>query len=761
MAPAFGLALGLPFGSGPLVAGAASLAAPYFDDFSGSTASIFNRNVPVGSPTKSWGAGLDDNSTTASLRIDGSGHLIGQQAGSWFFTTMELDTGISAGKWWRAEMSGLVTTVNFNGTGPYFMVHHSVPSPTSGQSTRFNYMNGGSVLGFGYSVNQANSSGGTELLHTNVDAAGLGIYPRPGDVFELRKYTDVSAHVFMEPYYNGQQIGATQRVDLLGVTLNDVLAIKGTVPTTGEIDAILIGDPAVHALLSVYLPRVPQINADGSCTVNITGDFTGAAPGSLTWTLYDKATDAAVTGYVDLPVASLATGAPTTPSSSGSYTGKCAIAAGKVASTGAYIRVKRSGLASGGSTVARSCVFTPGQVALMYGQSLTTKMWEETNSISFTPPANGWTVDGSLDNNGSSAYPVTSINRKTRPVNGALESALNPAYLAYQLNVAAGADKPIAMIRGGMGGCFYHERLPADPLGTGIWAAAADGIRLAGGDVAYVFDCAGEYEGQGATGIAGYTMPTFTSTDQANLIADIQAIYDGLDAITGRACKVIIRPVGAIFTATDVRMEAMRRLQWKLTQDFPSRYILGGYVMDQQHTSSADQYHFAVYSEQARRLAWALAKNLGLTTFDRTGPKLFSVTAWSATSVTVRFDKNGASALEAVNTTGTLTDYRGGLTFATDSGFASQVAPTAVSAPTNIDATYAEITWTFAAGSFPTKPYVRGPYGFNPFNRTNNTTVNGAIQTQGSMVRGVFAGEDQNIPVQPYYSAAGDYIVGS
>jgi len=79
----------------------------------------------------------------------------------------------------------------------------------------------------------------------------------------------------------------------------------------------------------------------------------------------------------------------------------------------------------------------------------------------------------------------------------------------------------------------------------------------------------------------------------------------------------------------------------------------------------------------------------------------------------------------------------------------------------DVDSTYADVTWAFAAGSFPTKPYVRGPYGFNPFIRTNNATINGALQTQGSTVCGVFTGEDQNIPVQPYYSAAGDYIVGS
>lgn len=761
MAPAFGLALGLPFGSGPLGAGAAPLAAPYFDDFSGSAASISTgRTLTNVAGNKTWAERTDVTGPSNSLKVDGSGHLIGQQAGSYFFTTVELDTGVSARKWYRCEMNAKLSAVAFTGLSPYFLIEHSVSTPNSTNSSKLSYDSSSSALNLSWANNGANNGGGAELLHTNVDAQGKGVYPRPGDVFELKKYTS-AGQVFIEPYYNGQIVGPAFRIDALGITLTDTLALKGSLPNTGEVDAIQVGDPAVHALLSVYVPRVPQINADGSCTMNISGAFTGPAPTGLTWTLYDKVLDTAVPGCVDLPVTSFAVGAAPSLSSDGSYTGKCAIPAGKVAATGAYVRVKMVA-AAGAFTFARSCVFTPGQVALMYGQSLTTKMWEESNGISFTPPANGWTVDGSLDNNGSSAsYPITSVNRKTRPVNGALESNLNPAYLAYQLNVAAGADKPIAMIRGGMGGCFYHERLPSDPLSTGIWAAAVDGVRLAGNDVAFVFDCAGEYEGQGATGIAGYTMPTFTGADQANLVADIQAIYDGLDAITGRACKVIIRPVGAIFTATDVRMEAMRRLQWKLTQDFPSRYILGCYVMDQQHVSSADQYHFAVYSEQARRLAWALAKNLGLTTFDRTGPKLFSVTAWSATSVTVRFDKNGASALEVVNTTGTLTDYRGGLTFATDSAFASQVAPTGVSAATNIDGTYAEITWTFAGGSFPTKPYVRGPYGFNPFNRTNNTTVNGAIQTQGSMVRGVFAGEDQNIPVQPYYSVAGDYIVGS
>lgn len=758
MAQAHGLGFGLPFCAATGGAAAPLASAPYYDDFAGAAASLNGRAVL----DKAWAPGADDNSTADSLRLDGAGHLVGRQAGSWFFTTMELDTGNTAGKWWRAELSATVDPVGFNGLGSYFFIHHSVPSPNTQASTRFAYDIGGDIIELFYAINGANNGGGTELLHTNTDSAGRGVYARPGDVLELRQKT-VGGQVKIEPYHNGQQIGPEMRIDTLGVTLNGVLALRGTLPANGELDAIQIGDPAMHAMLSVYVPRVPQLNADGSVGVPVTGDYTGPSPSGLTYTLYDAATGTTISGHVDQPLASFATGAARTASSAGSYSGRVNVAPGVIGAGGAYLRIKRSGLAGGAVTLARSCVFTPGQVVLMYGQSLTMKMWAQGwSGLTFTPPAHAWTVDGSLDNNGvSSVFPITAINRKTRPVNGDLESGLTTAYIAYSLNQAAGGDKPLAMIRGGMGGTYYHERLPSDPGGLGIWSAALDGVRLAGGDVAWVFDCAGEYEAQGATGESGYQLAAFGGAEQAQVVADIQAIYDALDAQTGRACKVVVRPVGAVFTAADARCEAMRRLQWKLTQDFPSRYVLGGYGMDQQHDTATDQYHLATYQEQGRRLAWAMAKAMGLAAFDRCGPRLVSVTAWSTTSVTVRFDKNGASALEVVNTTGALTDYRGGLTFATDSGFTAEKVPTAVGAPVNIDATFAEITWTFAAGAFPTKPYVRGPYGANPFNRTNNTTVNGAIQTQGSMVRGVFTGEDQNIPVQPYYSPGGDYIVGS
>ena len=44
--------------------------------------------------------------------------------------------------------------------------------------------------------------------------------------------------------------------------------------------------------------------------------------------------------------------------------------------------------------------------------------------------------------------------------------------------------------------------------------------------------------------------------------------------------------------------------------------------MDQQHNTATDQYHLASFDEQARRLAYAMAKAMGLTPFDRCGPKL-------------------------------------------------------------------------------------------------------------------------------------------
>lgn len=739
---------------------AALLAAPYRDDFSGAAGTITGRAVG----DKAW-AGVFGASGNANPNVlDGSGHLNGGAGSLPNYSMTELDTGLSAGKWYRAELNANPSAAAaFVGTNPqpgWFVINDSYVATNNWNRMVYN-ANG--TINFSCRANSdIRSGGGTELLHTNTDSAGKGVYAQAGDVFELRKKT-VGGTVYIEPYYNGQRIGPDLNVSSQSVPINDKFAIQGDLQTSAQLDAIMVGDPAVHAMLSVYVPRVPQVNADGSFVLSMSGDFTGPAPAGLTVTLYDKATDAPIAGYTAAAVASYATGAAKTESSSGSWTGKLSVAGGVVASTGAYVVVTRSDQAA--PVTARSCVFTPGDAILIYGQSLGVKMWAEaTAGVTYTAPANGWTVDGSLDNNGSSTvHPTLAVNRKTRPVNGSLENTLTTAYMAAILDGIAGATLPHSYVRTGFGGTYYYQRQPSDPTATGIWGALLDGLRLAGGDVAYVFDVGGEYEAVGAPSTVGtgYTLSTFTSTDQANLVSYFQAIYDGLEAAIGRAVKVFVRPIGAIFTGADARCEAMRRLQWKLTQDYPSRYILGGYSMDLQHVTASDQYHLNGYQEQGRRLIYALAKAKGLTAFDRSGPKLFSVSAWSDTSVTVRFDKNGASGLEVVNTVATLTDYRGGLTFATDSGFTAEKVPTAVSAATDIDGTYAEITWTFAAGSFPTKPYVRGPYGFNPFNRTNNATVNGAIQTQGSMVRGIFTGEAMNIPVQPYYSAAGDYIAGA
>jgi hypothetical protein len=128
--------------------------------------------------------------------------------------------------------------------------------------------------------------------------------------------------------------------------------------------------------------------------------------------------------------------------------------------------------------------------------------------------------------------------------------------------------------------------------------------------------------------------------------------------------------------------------------------------------------------------------------------------------------KESASNTISVDNTAYASDYRGGLAFATDSGFVSQVSPTAVSVVDN--GATASLTFTFPSNSFPGTAYLRGPWGQNPFNRDNNSTIEGlnpsteSMKTKASMLREAWSGE-VSIPIQPYYNGASgpDYFSAS
>lgn len=716
-------------GSRKLLPPAITYTGPYHDDFAGAAGSIAGRS----SSGLTWAINPGAISNTTSVQTSGDGNVIGGFGTSPGGTFALWPVPSTPNRWATYRLNPLAANASIQG-----MLASEVTWVSAATWRKMQLdltITGGAPSTF--SGRYSNS--GTSTTTGTSAGAVLSVPLQKGDTIGYRKRT-AGAAVYWDLYHKGRLL-KVGTVDLAaaGVTFNGTIGFRGDLQGSSvkQITDLDVGDPDTMAMISIDRPcRVAQMNANGSVTLRLDGDYSQGQPAALYATLYNAATEAVVTAYTGgVAVTNL------TFPSAGRWKCTVVIAAADLPAVadGYLLKIERRDITGGGSAFDYTGIERQGEVCAIYGQSLGVGIWNNTQT-GLTPA--GFTSDGSNDSNLAAA----DIDR--RYLNGDATRATSKLMETFS-TLSGLATNRLATILGGKSATYVLERVPGHA--TGIFAALIQGVQRAGDDCSVLIDISGHYEATDSRTLMG---GTFNSTQQATYKANMQAIVDALEAETGRTWQVILTPLGSLqTTGKDVISQSVRRITWELTQDYPTRYFLGAPNSDLQHLTN-DVYHPipTEYLEHARRLGYSWAKVKGFTTNGRLGPRMISVARIDAETIDVTFALEGAGSIAIVNTT---TDKTGGLGFATSSAFSSLVAPTGVSV---VNST--KIRYTFPTNSFPGTAYIRAVWGANPFNLSNNATINNDFAAQASMVCETYTSE-RSIPVQPYYNASGDYISAS
>lgn len=697
--------------------------APAYDDFSAPSGSINGRATLSGGLTWAITAYLGSNTAALSVLAGSIGKLSGTQGTAPQQSFGYLTAPASDQKWVTRQMA-LITGL----TTGLLVGDHITSSGGTFNSLALASSSATGVAGaLTWRPTVASVAGTTFTI-------GLNITPVDGDSFQAR-YTKPSTDVLVDLYLNGRKIGAQYDVTTGAPTLPLTYAygFRGNQPATGPVDSIEIGDPTVAGMVSAFLPqRIIQMDGAGGGAFPLNGDYTRGALPSLEYEIRDTSN----ASLVDWTAVASFT------SASQAYTGISQTVVSPP-SAGIRVRLRRSDILSGGYAYSPpGPVQKFGHVILLTGQSLMTNMWAGTTGVTLTAPADCWSVGGTLGQGGTVTWPTDADRRQLKIVDNS-----PMAMFGVTVQSVIGAV-PVSTIFGGRGGTFTYERVP----GTSNNDAQRDGIRHAGLNFATAIINSGQFE--------AVTDPTKIAT----YASDTGLIVVDNEALVGHVAKWIMTPLTSVWGATDANSETLRRIQWAMCQADPTRYYWGPMLCDIQH-AAGDIYHFVVngpgYVEEARRYAWSWLKMMGFSTYDRTGPKLVSAVKDSSSQLTVTFDLNGATGLEIANS-GFLGDYRGGLRFAAASSFASPLSPL-LAVINAVVGTTQSITYTFTGTPFlGGSGYISGPYGTEPFNPSGDATIRANYATQASMLRGLWSGtNEQNIPIQPYYSAGGDYVTAS
>jgi hypothetical protein len=696
----------------------ASYPAAVYDSFAAPTGSINGRATETGGLTWAISAYLGSNTTALSVLV--AGKLSGTQGTAPQQSFGYVTTAVTDNQWITRQMA-LITGM----TTSLLVGDHITSSGGAFSSLALASSTATGVAGaLTWRPTVAGVTGTTATI-------GLNITPVDGDSFQAR-YSKPASNVLVDLYMNGRKIGAQYDLTAGAPTLPLTYShgFRGTLPNTGPVDSIEIGDPTVAGMVTAFLPnRIIQMDGAGGGPFPLNGEYTRGALPSLEYEIRDTA-DASLVDWTS--VASFT-------AASQAYTGMSQTVVSPP-SAGIKARVRRGALGGGYAYSAYGPAQKFGHVVLFTGQSLTTNMWAGTTGVTLTAGANLWSVGGSLGQGGTVTWPNDADRRQLKIVDN------SPMAMFGNTIQSVDTARPVSTIFGGRGGTYTWERLP----GTANNDAQRDGIRHAGLNFATAIINSGQFECvTDTTKIATY------AADTASIVADNEALI-------GRAAKWIMTPLTSVWGATDANSETLRRIQWAMCQADPTRYFWGPQLCDIQHATS-DVYHFvaAGYVEEARRYAWSWLKMMGFSTYDRSGPILLSAVKDSSSQLTVTFDLNGASGLEIANS-GFLGDYRGGLRFAAASSFASPLSPLLATINAVVGTTQS-ITYTFTGTPFLSGPgYVSSLYGTEPFNPSGDATIRANYATQASMLRGLWSGtNEQNIPIQPYYSAGGDYVTAS
>ncbi|MFA6043611.1 MAG: hypothetical protein WC718_01390 [Phycisphaerales bacterium] len=723
MALGLSLSLSTPRGG----SAAPTYSAPFQDNFVGAAADINGRTVDG----KTWGASNYTGGALTIYKTDGSGYVTGSGTSGQKTASFVHYTQAPAGndEWVSRRYAG--ATLNFAGvhdhltTGALSTDTHRIQILWSGGGNDGAITLTPVISGVAQSTTAANIADDVLML--------------AGDVVQTR-YRLSGGNIVVDTYHNGYlcQTG----LNLTGYsfpafTHKHALGGVGTFPAS-SIDDMQVGDPLTHGMLCLNHPnRIAQKNANGDVVLRFAGEYTLTAPASLKYTLYNSATKAAVTGHTDQTVASLVTG-------SGLFTGQSqTIASADVPAT-FEVYVYRGDMASG-STLGGSWspIIKAGHVLITNGQSVNVRRFKTTATATAAQPTDVWISDGSIEIVSTSL--LSRFNRA--PVNTSM------AQMGQRWRTKVAGSVPLTMIRGGQGATKIAERQPL--AAGGYYERLVEGLKRAGDNALWYLEKSGEYD--------------VASADRATYNGYLNTIIDALEARIGHTLTVMLSPVGSYQSAvagTITDWEAMRFQQWLLIQNSPTRYKQGSWTHDIQH-ASGDAYHHSVAGdeEQGVRDIDAWAYHLGEQSFGRFGPSIASIVRNSSTQVTVTFNLNGAASMQMRNAGATLglggtADYRGGLRFAAASTFATPLNPTSI-VDNGISGSTWSFTFNFAANSFPTTAYVSGPYGANPFNPENNTTINNALAANAVILEGLYTG-DNAVAVQPYYQTSGvNYLSAS
>lgn len=705
--------------------------APFQDDFVGAASDI-NGRVADG---KAWFAGFYTGGALTMYRVDGAGKVTasgtgGQKAAS-FVGYQNAPVGVA--EWASFRWAG----ATLNQQEIHLQLTLNASTATQMKVLWTGSGNSGTLIMQPFIAN----------VGTTQTAAmfGANVLMLDGDIVQARFSDGGAANVLMALYHNGMLVQQNFDITAQSIPATHLMALGGASAfTNGSLDDIQVVDPATHGAVNLINPhRINQLEAAGDLKAKVRVEFTRTEPAALLYTLFDKATGLAVTGHSAQTIAGLT-------NIGGVLYGETLTIAAGVLPASYRLYVWRSDMV-GGSTLGGS--YSPtmkgGEVILYEGQSLTVNHLVTSATATSAQPTDVWVSDGGIEyvSGGeiASRYNRATVNTTQSVIGNRWRSKVGTI--------------PLTLVRAGKGATKIIDRAPGGVLGYHDQLIA--GLRRAGGRASSMIDNSGEFD--------------VAAADRATYVAYLNAIIDDIEAKQGHPIVCYISPVGAIHGGNAADVDAMRFMQWRLTQPYhitnnptgnPGRFKLLNYKHGIQHANN-DAYHFAVagMEEQGKLEMDGVAFHRGTQADGRFGPLVVSGVLDNDHQVTLTLAVGASTGLQVRNggaTTGLggTPDWRAGLRYAAASSFASPLNPTGVTVNGTPAGGFQTITSVFAGTPFSGgSAFVSGYYGSNGFNPENNTTINNGLAANGVQLESLFTGEAA-VGVQPTFNVSGNnYVV--
>lgn len=564
-----------------------------------------------------------------------------------------------------------------------------------------------------------------------------------GDNFRT-SYRISGSDTVLDMFHNGWATLSGVVVSGYSVAFTGSSGIKGSIGASA-LNEIEVADSTSQAWIELrWGTRVQARNSDGSVTLNVCVAYGQTAPTTLVYTIYDMNTgsEVALTGHTDVRVST------TNTDSYARFT--VDVAASLLTSGGPFVmKVVRDRLLAGGQSVAWSPQWKPGLVCLSGGQSLNIG----SATTTFTTTDTYTAVSGAQ-------------HTLARPTSTTVVGAENTRY-----TFAVSDNTPVtawqrALSVGGYAVATADGGISATPIATrGVGTACHDALK----------ECLDRHNRR-ANFICWMDGQNDASLNNpASYVSTILAISQDLEAYCGYIVPIQIDPVAAAWangSLNDILWQKMRRTQWKLCQDYPTRFFYGAHSLDIQHdVGSNGVLHLSAngYGQMSTRRGKRSQKLLSLISHDPNGPSLASVSKVSATEIRCVYNLNGWDSLTLANTA-YAANYNGGMIFSTaptlnSTTIATKIAATGATVDASPSGGQQGINFTFPSSTFTSSAYVWAAYGQNPMNPADNGTLTDAVNLdlagKASMIQGVKTGE-LNTALQPCFTADGlDYMVAS